>query len=53
LAEAEIGREGDRDVEVEDPLREALVGVGRRDEEDQRQRSGHEDERRRGERGQR
>ena len=46
-------RKRDRDVEVEDPLREALVGVVRGDEEDHRDRERDEDEGRRCERGKR
>src|SRR5205823_14115982 len=37
-AEARVRGERDRDVEVEDPLREALIGIGRRVEEDERDR---------------
>src|SRR5262249_48923562 len=46
-AEACVRGQGDRHVEVENALREALIGVGRRVEEDQRQR-GAEDSRRQG-----
>jgi hypothetical protein len=51
--EAGVRGERDRDVEVEDPLREALVGVVRRDEEDERERRRHEGEGGGGERRQR
>ena len=44
-AEARVRRERDRHVEVEDPLREALVGVGRRVEEDERDRRAERDRR--------
>src|SRR6202008_4219425 len=43
--EARVRRDPDRDVEVEDPLREALVRVVRRDEEDERERRRDKDER--------
>jgi hypothetical protein len=39
--EAEVGREGDRHVDVEDPLRDALVGVFRRDDERKDERKTH------------
>ena len=44
-AEAGVGGQGDRHVEVEDPLREALVGVGRGVEEDQRDRGAEQHDR--------
>ena len=50
--EACVRGERDRDVEVEDPLREALVGVVRRDEEDERECRRDEHERAHRERGQ-
>ena len=50
--EAGVGRQGNRDVEVEDALREALVGIGRRVEEDQRDRRRHQGDGRPGEHGQ-
>src|SRR5207302_3621445 len=51
--ETGVCRERDRDVEVEDALREALVGVVRRDEEDERKSERHEHEGRRRQRRQR
>ena len=51
-AEADVGGQRDRDVEVEDSLREALIGVVGDDEEDERDARGHERERCGGERRQ-
>src|SRR5439155_12585928 len=51
--EAEIRRERDRHMEVEDPLREPEELIVRRDEEHERERRSHENERRGGKRGQR
>src|SRR5438132_74709 len=39
--EAEVGRERNRDVDVEDPLRDPLIGVFRSDEEGQHDRETH------------
>src|SRR3954453_9317349 len=51
--EARVRRERERHVDVEDLLREALVGVDRRVEEDEHQRRPHEQDGRARERGQR
>ena len=51
--EARVRGQRDWDVDVEDLLREALVGIDGRVEEDQRERGAHQDDGRGRERGER